>query len=103
MELEAIYNQNYNIEERTLLKLESPTTVFHYFLFFFSSRRRHTRFSGVTGVQTCALPIMIRHTRFSGVTGVQTCALPISNCWTWYASGFSRGRLETSRPCGLLP
>src|SRR6056297_3660641 len=27
------------------------------FFFFFSSRRRHTRFSGVTGVQTCALPI----------------------------------------------
>src|SRR6056297_3152731 len=27
------------------------------FCFFFSSRRRHTRFSGVTGVQTCALPI----------------------------------------------
>src|SRR6056297_965412 len=27
------------------------------FNFFFSSRRRHTRFSGVTGVQTCALPI----------------------------------------------
>ena len=26
-------------------------------LFFFSSRRRHTRFSSVTGVQTCALPI----------------------------------------------
>src|SRR6056297_2135152 len=26
-------------------------------LFFFSSRRRHTRFSRVTGVQTCALPI----------------------------------------------
>ena len=25
----------------------------------FSSRRRHTRFSGVTGVQTCALPISI--------------------------------------------
>src|SRR6056297_581263 len=25
--------------------------------FFISSRRRHTRFSGVTGVQTCALPI----------------------------------------------
>src|SRR6056297_128303 len=28
------------------------------FIFFFSSRRRHTRFSGVTGVQTCALPIL---------------------------------------------
>src|SRR5881394_4491143 len=25
--------------------------------FFFSSRRRHTRLDGVTGVQTCALPI----------------------------------------------
>src|SRR6056297_4204865 len=30
---------------------------FSYLLFFFSSRRRHTIFSGVTGVQTCALPI----------------------------------------------
>src|SRR6056297_1014755 len=29
------------------------------FCFFFSSRRRHTRFSGVTGVQTCALPIFL--------------------------------------------
>ena len=27
--------------------------------FFFSSRRRHTRFRGVTGVQTCALPILV--------------------------------------------
>ena len=26
-------------------------------LFFFSSRRRHTRSGRVTGVQTCALPI----------------------------------------------
>src|ERR1043166_9313055 len=28
-----------------------------FLLFFFSSRRRHTRFRNVTGVQTCALPI----------------------------------------------
>src|SRR3546814_4491013 len=27
-------------------------------IFFFSSRRRHTRFALVTGVQTCALPIL---------------------------------------------
>ena len=27
------------------------------FVFFFSSRRRHTRCADVTGVQTCALPI----------------------------------------------
>ena len=26
-------------------------------IFFFSSRRRHTRCADVTGVQTCALPI----------------------------------------------
>src|SRR3546814_10115079 len=29
------------------------------YLFFFSSRRRHTRCALVTGVQTCALPISI--------------------------------------------
>src|SRR3546814_2334587 len=28
-------------------------------LFFFSSRRRHTRCALVTGVQTCALPIFV--------------------------------------------
>src|SRR3546814_4558728 len=30
------------------------------YLFFFSSRRRHTRCALVTGVQTCALPIFWR-------------------------------------------
>src|SRR3546814_8384243 len=29
-----------------------------FFCFFFSSRRRHTRCALVTGVQTCALPIL---------------------------------------------
>src|SRR3546814_10501124 len=29
-----------------------------YVVFFFSSRRRHTRCALVTGVQTCALPIL---------------------------------------------
>src|SRR3546814_7647533 len=29
-------------------------------MFFFSSRRRHTRCALVTGVQTCALPIFMR-------------------------------------------
>src|SRR3546814_2250114 len=31
--------------------------------FFFSSRRRHTRCALVTGVQTCALPILTRAAR----------------------------------------
>src|SRR3546814_3170829 len=34
-----------------------------FFLFFFSSRRRHTRCALVTGVQTCALPIYRRPAR----------------------------------------
>src|SRR3546814_12458922 len=34
---------------------------------FYSSRRRHTRCALVTGVQTCALPILLGHReRFSG-------------------------------------
>src|SRR3546814_8718149 len=32
-------------------------------MFFFSSRRRHTRCALVTGVQTCALPILIAPVR----------------------------------------
>src|SRR3546814_4500324 len=34
--------------------------VYVFFFFFFSSRRRHTRCALVTGVQTCALPILFR-------------------------------------------
>src|SRR3546814_2931151 len=37
-------------------------------LFFFSSRRRHTRCALVTGVQTCALPILFKFQR-DGVVG----------------------------------
>src|SRR3546814_8788823 len=37
------------------------------FLFFFSSRRRHTMCALVTGVQTCALPIF--------AVGAEACAL----------------------------
>src|SRR3546814_7699857 len=33
------------------------------FIFFFSSRRRHTRCALVTGVQTCALPILMSMNR----------------------------------------
>src|SRR3546814_8718611 len=32
--------------------------MYSFFFFFFSSRRRHTRCALVTGVQTCALPIL---------------------------------------------
>src|SRR3546814_9304875 len=36
------------------------------FYFFFSSRRRHTRCALVTGVQTCALPILRRQIALVG-------------------------------------
>src|SRR3546814_5062785 len=44
-------------------------------IFFFSSRRRHTRCALVTGVQTCALPILVdaisgMAERLAGVPGL---------------------------------
>src|SRR3546814_2439052 len=45
------------------------------FVFFFSSRRRHTRCALVTGVQTCALPILLAC--FGGVfVGTAIGAIP---------------------------
>src|SRR3546814_8874373 len=38
-------------------------------MFFFSSRRRHTRCALVTGVQTCALPILIGKAEMFGRDG----------------------------------
>src|SRR3546814_8716587 len=46
--------------------------------FFFSSRRRHTRCALVTGVQTCALPILIEHaTARVGTLNSPIVALPL--------------------------
>src|SRR3546814_3871633 len=42
------------------------------YFFFFSSRRRHTRCALVTGVQTCALPILIDRLSFVYVADVNT-------------------------------
>src|SRR3546814_6345869 len=41
------------------------------FFFFFSSRRRHTRCALVTGVQTCALPILLHPRGILEPTGVE--------------------------------
>src|SRR3546814_8617280 len=38
--------------------------VVSFCVFFFSSRRRHTRCALVTGVQTCALPIYVADDRW---------------------------------------
>src|SRR3546814_4533187 len=60
--------------------------------FFFSSRRRHTRCALVTGVQTCALPILLR---------------TIDGMFCWASSGSMmkapemRGRVRPSASSGL--
>src|SRR3546814_15775156 len=43
----------------------------YVYVFFFSSRRRHTRCALVTGVQTCALPIfdLRQHDALVGIVG----------------------------------
>src|SRR3546814_13363671 len=45
-------------------------------IFFFSSRRRHTRCALVTGVQTCALPILSVPSPLQGRTPVRQSSRP---------------------------
>src|SRR3546814_6992515 len=57
-------------------------------VFFFSSRRRHTRCALVTGVQTCALPISGR----SASCSPPTASLSLAPGWTarWRSAPSSR-------------
>src|SRR3989475_2214911 len=52
--------------------------------FFFSSRRRHTRFD-CDGVQTCALPISSRrrHTRFDCDWSSDVCSSDLGRTFRW--------------------
>src|SRR3546814_18220927 len=54
------------------------------FLFFFSSRRRHTRCALVTGVQTCALPIS---DAISGWDDVKLLTVSVDRLETWHKPG----------------
>src|SRR3546814_7310281 len=63
-------------------------------LFFFSSRRRHTRCALVTGVQTCALPI-------SGVW--QRALLRSIRCASWLIFAFRKLNRSCSRIGGNEP
>src|SRR3546814_2133167 len=53
----------------TVSMVSSNTSLCHYglFVFFFSSRRRHTICALVTGVQTCALPIFLQRCPFASL------------------------------------
>src|SRR3546814_7369988 len=52
------------------------------FLFFFSSRRRHTRCALVTGVQTCALPIWNQALEAAGATLCDLSFVETHDCFT---------------------
>src|SRR3546814_5815622 len=47
-----------------------------WYLFFFSSRRRHTSCALVTGVQTCALPINVAAADLRGA-GLDVAPIPV--------------------------
>src|SRR3546814_9551163 len=51
-----------------------------YVFFFFSSRRRHTSCALVTGVQTCALPILLGNDHD---VRLDACAKPEFDSWRW--------------------
>src|SRR3546814_5756658 len=51
------YQDSVFCDMRLVVCVSDLPYVVYIFVFFFSSRRRHTRCALVTGVQTCALPI----------------------------------------------
>src|SRR3546814_5621753 len=65
-----VYNLAFVLYELMLNMLR----IFH--LFFFSSRRRHTRCALVTGVQTCALPISHPPPGSSPIVTIESAVLP---------------------------
>src|SRR3546814_2571153 len=76
----------------------SLTFVFFY-VFFFSSRRRHTRSALVTGVQTFALPICPSPPRRRSMTIPKTFkAFRIHSDKSGYRSGIERVSLDDLAP-----
>src|SRR3546814_8995010 len=71
-------------------------------VFFFSSRRRHTRCALVTGVQTCALPIygvgaqVLQFIRADLVAEADTAALlaQIQNCTAAFLCNLLQRRIQ---------
>src|SRR3546814_10324772 len=66
-----------------------PVCLYFMWFFFFSSSRRHTRCALVTGVQTCALPILGNPYRsfqdFHWIGGVTRFTSPCVRC-EWCAT-----------------
>src|SRR3546814_1111374 len=74
-------------------------------IFFFSSRRRHTRCALVTGVQTCALPIYLAHQEGRGTGALHGVPVAVKDIFDTHdmptedGSAFHAGRqpVEDSR------
>src|SRR3546814_3411614 len=69
-------------------------------MFFFSSRRRHTRCAVVTGVQTCALPISLFGQNSTGGAINYIAAKPTSDLSA--GGSLSYGRFDTVELEGFL-
>src|SRR3546814_1605761 len=76
--------------------------IFVYFsvFFFFSSRRRHTRCALVTGVQTCALPILAGPEIGVASTKAFTTQLTLLACFA-IACARARGTIDHAREAAL--
>src|SRR3546814_6266697 len=61
-------------------------------VFFFSSRRRHTRCALVTGVQTCALPIclLVGFVAGCGVNDIPTYDEAVKATWAQVENQYKR-------------
>ena len=68
-----------------------------FMLFFFSSRRRHTRSFHVTGVQTCALPIYFEKLRAKPkwTWFLYSLYVPMLPCWSKFEVYLTPTSLET--------
>src|SRR3546814_9415956 len=78
---------------------------FNVFLFFFSSRRRHTWCALVTGVQTCALPISKSSMASISTAGSTICSMRTtrrSRIWRPPVGRSSRGCVRASEPVSGL-
>src|SRR3546814_3214698 len=80
-----------------VLLLSSMLLVAYYYVFFFfSSRRRHTRCALVTGVQTCALPILGASVSIMGLM-----AVPVMRK-AGYDTRMSAGTITAGGTLGIL-
>src|SRR3546814_1579970 len=83
-------------------------------MFFFSSRRRHTRCALVTGVQTCALPIYVPiehaqrgfHSWTASVREIEDMDFFMHSCWNFEKIGEEgnrhRYRVKGSTEAGTI-